>query len=125
MNGIIISIAPTGEETITVVNVEPTLDMLKTAIGGGSIEIVPYFNRFTHDGRRRECVAFCDEDGKNKGMPYNTAATKHWLSALQEGKMNVRLMPDGRIVNLSGGGEDYLVGKIAVVLGDRAFLQAL
>lgn len=78
------------------------LSVLNAAVGG-SIETVPYWN--THRGL--PCVAFCNEEGKLKGLPYNVRANIAWL---QERSHDV---------------DDILVGDIIVITGNRAFMEAL
>ena len=72
-------------------------DPIREAVGG-PIELVPYFNSF----RGEPCVAYCDEYGKVKGKPYNVTANLIWKRQ-----------------------DDVLVGDIAIVQGDRAFMRNL
>lgn len=81
----------------------PPLQHFKDGVGGGYIEVIPYFQMF--EGER--CVAFCNELGKHQGMPLNMAATTLW-------KLQVGL-----------GYPDHLVGPIVIVFGDAAFMEAL
>lgn len=91
---------------------EPQLDMLKDAIGGGYLEPVPYFTTIAHDGELRRCVAFCDEDGKQKKLGFNTTATFLWEAAmLRSAGCSCR--------------PDYLVGPVAVAIGDPEFMESL
>lgn len=117
MKGTIVSIDADGVETVNQVDGSPTLDSLKAAIGGGDLEVVPFFNVIEHDGKVVRCVAFCDENGKNTGMPFNESATARWQASLWAqgsslGAKNNELL-------------DYLVGKVAVVFGDDEFMKAL
>lgn len=96
---------------------EPTLEMLKDAIGGGYLEIVPGFRTIAYAGVVMDCVAFCDEDGKHKAFSANNIATVAWDHALRRNGTGL-LRPDGRPV-------DWLAGPIAVVFGDREFMKAL
>jgi hypothetical protein len=77
-----------------------TLDYLQDAVGG-LIEAVPHWRMY--NGER--CVAFCNEEGKIRGLAPNKQATTLWY------KMVVP--------------EDYLVGDIIIVQGDKAFMEAL
>ena len=70
---------------------------------GGYTETVPYFT--TYEGK--QCVAFCDEEGKLKGKPLNAAAQTLW-----EAQWPVRLA-------------DYLVGDVVIVTGDISFMREL
>lgn len=82
----------------------PHLEDLQSWIGGGFIELVPYFTKF----EGKPCAAFCDEDGKHKGMPVNHRATILWHA------LEPRFM-----------GRDFLVGPIVIVTGDEALMSAL
>jgi hypothetical protein len=81
----------------------PTLDMLVFGVAG-HIELVPFFNKFGG----RPCVAFCNENGKNEGLPSNEFAQMLWEESV------------GRIIR-----EDHLVGQIVVIVGSPSFLQQL
>lgn len=106
-------ISPDGQKRLVEIEGEPSLEILKQGIGGGLLETVPFFNHVIHKGQViPNCVAFCDEEGKIKGLPYNSVATQEW---------DISLMTQGR----SLGGRDYLVGTIAVIWGDDAFMEAL
>lgn len=89
------------------------LKVLTDAIGGGYLEVVPYFKSIEHEGKLHPCVAFCDEDGKRKSwLDYNAAANEHWRRAMRRA---AGCSPD----------PDFLVGPIAVVFGDDEFMGAL
>jgi len=79
----------------------PTLDELHTFIEG-PLNLVPFFTKLGLS----HCIAFCDENGKQKGLLPNRAAQALWRLAL------------GRPIT-----EDHLVGPITIVVGDRAFLD--
>jgi hypothetical protein len=119
MKGTIITIQPHGGGKLaTPVDGPPTLALLKNAIGGGWIEVIPEFDSIEHEGRVYRCVAFCDEEGKLKQQPLNRLATELWnKAALRAGGRGI-LLPDGQAV-------DVLVGQIAVVIGDDEFMKAL
>lgn len=117
MKGVILSIDIDGTETINQIDGPPTLDALKEAIGGGYIEVVPYFDTFPRDSKNIKCVAFCNEEGKLQDLPYNQPATALWqLSLWVKGES---------LVSSTGDLQDYLVGRIAVVFGDDDFMAAL
>ena len=78
---------PLGTELNTV----PDLALLKKGLDGGLLEIVPRLNTFFG----RKCIAFCDEEGKMKGLQYNIIAHRIWEDSV------------GRSIT-----EDYLVGPI-------------
>jgi hypothetical protein len=98
--------------TVIEIDGPPTLDALKSAIGGGWLEIVPYFKTIEHGRKLRQCVAFCDENGKLRDLDFNPVATFLWDKAM-------------RLDTGVGCNPDYLVGTIAVVFGDREFMEAL
>lgn len=56
-------IQPDGESAAA--SVEPELDALQAAIGGGYLECVTL----------PDCHLYCDEEGKLKGLPMNSYAT--------------------------------------------------
>jgi hypothetical protein len=88
------------------------LEELKAGIGGGYLERVPGFTSIGFAGVVMDCVAFCDEDGKRKELPINHIATDFWQVALE--RKGVRL-----------AFPDQLCGDIAVVFGDKEFMQCL
>lgn len=92
-------IEPNGTRKITAQESAPDLTTLKAGVGGGLIEIVPYFN--TYGGK--PCVAFCDEEGKRNGQDFNPYATGAWLDAIEPHALN-----------------DYLVGQVLIVNADTA-----
>jgi hypothetical protein len=96
---------------------EPTLEQLKKGIGGGYLELVPGFRSIVYGNVVMDCVAFRDEDGKRKGFDVNNVATIAWDAALRRNGTGL-LRPDGRPV-------DWLVGQVAVVFGDKEFMEAL
>jgi hypothetical protein len=89
----------------------PTLDWLKRHLDGGYLESVPGFDWFVEPGTEVSvrCVAFCDEDGKGKGLPLNVEATTHWFESMGTNLYHL----------------DYLVGPVLVVVGDDEFMDAL
>jgi hypothetical protein len=108
-SGTIVILRSTGERAVFTVFDANVLKHLNAAVGG-YIEQVPYFTRYQYhpDSKPVECVAFCNEDGKLQGLPYNAIATHIWHSQT----------PD--ISN-----KDILVGDVAVVFGDEEFMQNL
>lgn len=97
MSGQLIIIHTDGSRVQSAWETAPTLQELRKAIGGGFIEIIPNFNSYSG----RPCVAFCDEEGKIKGLKVNEEASMLW-------KVN----------------HDYLVGPVAILIGDHATLTA-
>jgi hypothetical protein len=89
----------------------PALEDLQAGIGGGYIQVVPHFTRYMG----KPCVAFCDEEGKLNGLPYNVRASELWYGQ----------MPDTFWRTDTGWPLDILVGPIVIVTGDRQLLRAL
>lgn len=81
----------------------PPLERFQEAVGG-HIETVPYWNRY----KGRECVVFCNTDGKNEGLKRNDKANEEWWSVAPYMQKY-----------------DYLVGDIIVIMGDQAFMREL
>jgi hypothetical protein len=98
-------------------NGRPTLDGLRTAIGGGEVEIVPGLNTIDYSGSVVPCLAFCDKDSKLKNQPINRDATILWDAALLRGGYLGLLKPGGQIA-------DMLRGDVAVAFGDEQFMAA-
>ncbi len=103
--------------TVTVLKVDGTvvstaydkpvpLEDLQAAVGGW-IEIVPDFDVF---GDLKGVVAFVNEEGKLKDLPKNTAGTEAWAKSV-----GVEVADLG----------DSLLGDVAIVSGDDAFMSAL
>jgi hypothetical protein len=88
---------------ITQLTGPPSLEQLSAAVQG-HIEVVPGFNNYDSF----ECVAFCNEEGKLKNLPPNFFAQYLWELAM------------GRPIP-----EDFLVGPIAIIIGDAELLRSL
>jgi hypothetical protein len=91
---------PTGTKLLKV----PSLEKLKHGLDDGYLEHVPYFNKFGE----RDCVAFCDEHGKQNGLQPNALAQMLWSQSYGR-----------RII------EDHLVGPIVIIVGSPSFLAQL
>jgi hypothetical protein len=89
-----------GEELTEI----PKLEKLKAGLNGGYMELVPFLNKFMG----RYCVAFCDEDGKRKGLRPNELAQEIWEEAIGRPILN-----------------DHLVGPIVIIVGSLSFLSLL
>lgn len=59
-------IAPDGAETLQDVEGGPTLEMLQSSIGGGHIEVVPYFSTVRHDNEIHRCHT---RAASSRGLP--------------------------------------------------------
>ena len=81
----------------------PTLEELQGLVGG-HIELVRHFDRL----EGRPCVAFCREQGKLLGLPFNRIATVLWRLHLG---ISMKHMPDA------------LVGDIVIIQGDEELLR--
>jgi hypothetical protein len=100
MRGTVTTIEPTGQMTTNGYTDPIKLEALQAGVGG-YIEEVPGFTKF----HRKACVAFCNEEGKLKGLPVNSVATNLWRKQTQAG--------------------DFLVGNVVIVQGDDAFMESL
>lgn len=73
---------------------KPSLSDLQKAVGG-CIETIPMFTSY----RGKPCVAYCNEEGKLNGLPFNFEATELWVqNAVDNGAMNVTDVLLGDIV---------------------------
>lgn len=81
----------------------PGFMKIKAAINDGFLEQIPHFRHWNGE----PCVAFCDEEGKIKGLPPNLAATAIWQSQ------------NGQAL------QDILVGPVVVITGDKELMSEL
>lgn len=89
-----------------VYNQEYCTALIKAGLDGAYLEVVPNFDKYGN----APCVAFCDEEGKLKGLPLNPKATYLWYACLA---------PQPFVV-------DHLHGPIVIVTADDpADLQKL
>ena len=103
MHGTLVTIKVDGTITQEDVTGKVPLEKLQKAVGG-YIERVPRLTQY--EGHR--CVAFCNEDGKLDGLTLNETAHELWEDSV------------GRVIQ-----KNYLVGDIAIVYGDDAFMRSL
>jgi hypothetical protein len=108
---------------ITEFTKNPDSDVFHKAVGG-YLELVPYFDTIHWDGELHQCVAFCDEEGKIKGKEFNITATLLWKLALERSGKWVGIESTGNFLEVRPM-PDYLVGDIAVVWGDKEFMDEL
>jgi hypothetical protein len=106
----------------------PTLKFLQTAVGG-HIELVPYFTTVyvkTPELTLVDCIAYCNEEGKLKGLEVNGIATVLWDRALKRHRnSDGELMFPGGLIAADGGVKDMLFGPVVVLYGDAEFMEAL
>jgi hypothetical protein len=119
MKGTMLVIAPGADPVATDFAGPPDLPALQKAVGG-YIEAVPYFNAINYRGKWRRCVAFCDEDGKRKQLPYNALAHLCWDVALRQLPQFKKQPADER-----PSSPDYLVGPVVVLFGDDEWMAEL
>jgi hypothetical protein len=108
MNGKLITLRPDGTREERDLTDAPDFMELGHIVGG-YIEHIAYFNKF----EGMDCAAFCNEEGKlpkaNRGpLPPNLHAQAAWEKAVGHPIHN-----------------DFLVGPIAIVCGDRELMRAL
>lgn len=79
-------VLPNGQETVTRLKKEPDLETLRAAIGGGYIQNLPLFDRVEIDTtvHNKNVIAYCDEDGRSRGLPFNRKATIAWLQCMDD-----------------------------------------
>ena len=91
----------------------PADAMLRQAVGG-EIEEIPGFNSISYEGVVRRCVAFCNDQGKEYGLPLNAWATALWHSALRRhGYERGLRREDGTVA-------DRLIGNVVIVFDEKA-----
>lgn len=116
MKGTLLKIPANDSEIFSRLNLKrpPEYTELTAVIGGGYLEIVPYFKDIITEGVLVPCVAMCDEEGKLKRFSINTRANIMWQASLtrQYGprRSNIR---------------DVLVGDVLVIFGDPEFMESL
>jgi len=100
------------EEIYGPIDIVEVLDKVKAGLDGGTLEQVPNFT--TYDGQR--CVAFCDEDGKGKGLKYNYHGTALlWLAH------TIAMSGDALFVQRG----DYIAGPLVIIAGDDELINSL
>jgi hypothetical protein len=101
----LIKLRSDGQREVSAIVVGPSLIDLQTMVGG-YVEIVPHWK--TYQGQL--CIAYANEEGKVKGLPFNLEATELWYKQLQYARQQ----------SVTG---DILVGDIAIVTGTSAELK--
>lgn len=72
------TIHPSGEQTRETLEHAPDHKWIKARLADGWLEIAPHFEQYGD----KPCVAFCDEEGKLKGLAMNGKATYLWYACL-------------------------------------------
>lgn len=110
MKGTMLIISPSGSVKTSPLNKVPDLEEIQETIGGW-LEQVPQLLTIDYHGTVRACVAFCNEEGKLKGMETNHAATRLWtIARARQGVPPIA---------------DVLAGKVVVIFGDRELMSEL
>jgi hypothetical protein len=116
MNGFALIFRPdTNVVEVNPLTSDPPLKLLQEAVGG-LIEAVPDFHTIELRGTILPCVAYCNEEGKLNGLPFNLAATQAWHYALLRKGAGGLLDKDGTPI-------DVLCGPVILIAGDDAFLH--
>lgn len=102
MKGELIIIRTNGSMERRDLTAAPELEELQKAVGG-YIEKLPHFSQF----EGKPAVAFCNEEGKLRGLDLNPRATEVWAS------------------NTSGRIIDRLCGDVAIITGDKVLMRKL
>lgn len=103
-NKYMITIKTNGDIKCDIITKIPDYLTLKSGLDNGLLEIVPMLNTFLG----RDCIAFCDEEGKLKNLPPNKKAQEYWEAAY------------GRKITV-----DHLVGPIVIIVGPRSWLARM
>lgn len=106
MKGQVLTLKVDGTTEVTFFTAPVPLEFLQNAVGGW-IELVPDFDVF--EGQTG-IVAFCNEEGKLKGLPLNVKATEAWAKSV-----------GAPVADLG----DALLGDVIIVSGDDEFMTAL
>ena len=110
MLGQMILLKPETTEAEIFAFTEPVeLETVKDALDGGWLDQIPNFNQIWYEGIWRDCIAFFDEEGKQKNLPVNRQATARWYT--YQITQNIRPA-------------DVLLGPVAVFIGDPEFLES-
>lgn len=105
MEGVMIIIPPDAGKIVRKDLVKPpALEELKEAVGG-YIELIPGFEAIQVGKALVPCVAFCNEEGKLKGLPVNIRFQAIW----PEPWCNM----------------DMVAGPVVILYGSISFMRAL
>lgn len=113
MRGTFTVIKADGSSATQPVNKTPEYEMIKGGLDNGPLEAVPLFDEY----KGERCIVFCDEDGRNKGLPPNYTATALWHAGIRANgrEPSQVLTPLDVVVGL--------VGPIVIISGDEELLR--
>ena len=117
MHGTLLVFQPHSLPQVTEFSQPPSLEQVQSVVGG-DLQLVPGFRTIRYGAVVMDCFALCDANGNHQGLPINNLATIAWKQALHRavdaGLWRSEVMPT-----------DLLVGTVAVLFGDREFMDAL
>ena len=117
MRGTVLVFQPHAVPQVTEFSRPPSPEEVQ-AVVGGDLQLVPGFRTIRYGAVVMDCFALCNANGKHKGLEMNDLATIAWKEALRRaidaGLWRSEVMPT-----------DPLVGSVAVLFGDREFMDAL
>jgi len=104
----VFAIHPDGNISVKRQQKSPKLAQLQEAVGG-YIQEIPHFTRFEHNGvSYTRGVAYCNEHGRRKELPFNEAASKAWKVCLGNAPLwyEPHILGTVVFVTTAKGGED-------------------
>lgn len=116
MRGTLLIIPPAGAVKTRTLYEPPDLEALQDELGG-YLEQVPHLTTIDYRGTVYRCVALCDEDGRDKHLPFNAPADRLWTAAI------ARMAAPDRAAAVDPNG--ILVGVVVVIFGDQELMAAL
>ena len=117
MRGTLLVFQPHAVPQVREFSHPPSQEEVQVVVGG-DLQVVPGFRTIRYGAVVMDCFALCNANGKHKGLAMNDLATIAWKEALRRaidaGLWRSEVMPT-----------DPLVGSVAVLFGDREFMDAL